>query len=190
MSQLISNQPLDADDQIAWVTTYQGAMSLQIHAMGFLELASVGARAVLEKRVAIDAITPGILYAVRHATELFLKYVIVEMHEVHGLGEALPEGHELQQLFQKHLPEIQICLDEEAQNGSHPNFDRNAWLKQLKKLISEVHQLDPDGQSARYPANREGEANLGGEMNVSVRGLELFANAATDCFTDFVCRET
>src|SRR5690554_3395109 len=81
MPLLISNQPIGPGDQIAEVTTYQGSMSYRIHAMGFLEIATVAARAAREHQTSIDAITPSIIYAIRHAVELFLKSIIEEIRE-------------------------------------------------------------------------------------------------------------
>lgn len=137
MNQLISNQSTGASDQIAEVTTYQGSISLRIHAMGFMEIASVSARAALEGRTAIDAITPSIIYAIRHATELYLKSIIAEVKETHrstvqtmdkkGVMVDIKTGHhEVLRLWSDHERLIVDVLDYEAANGEHANFDRRA----------------------------------------------------------------
>lgn len=197
MLPLISSQPIGPNDQIAEVTTYQGSMSLRIHAMGFLEIASVAARAALEHRTAIDAITPSIIYAIRHAAELFLKGIVAEVKETHRvtamvpnkqgvMGEAKTGGvHSLQELWSVHRSTIVEALDYEAGNGEHPNFDRRTWLADFAEIIDQIHRVDPDGQTLRYPTDRQGAPNLGGKMIVSVGHLERFAQRATECFSQF-----
>lgn len=185
MRQLISQQPVSPEDQIAVVTTYHGAMSLRIHAMGFLEIATVAARAALENRTAIDAITPSIIYAIRHAAELFVKHVITELSDQHGATVLAPHGHKLQDLFGGARRHIEDCLEYEAQHDEHSNFDRWKWLAEFSDIIDELHAVDPDGQTLRYPANRKGDPNLGGAMQVSVAQLEWFAHHVAECFSGF-----
>jgi hypothetical protein len=200
MLSLISSQPLDLDDQLAEVTTYQGSTSVRIHAMGFLEIASVAARAALEHRTAIDAITPSIIYAIRHAAELFLKALIAEVKETHRVSAMVPNKqgvmveaktsgvHSLQDLWDVHGSTIVEVLDYEAGYGGHPNFDRRVWLADFREIIDQVHRVDPDGQTLRYPTDRQDAPNLGRRMVVSVGHLEQFARHATECFSQFVCR--
>lgn len=185
MTPLIAAQPVNADDQIAVVTTYQGATSLRIHAMGFLEIASVAARAALERKTAIDAITPSIIYAIRHAAELFVKHVVTELAEKHRLSVPAPKGHDLQGLLTDGRAHIESCLDYEAAHDEHTHFDRRVWLADFSAIIDQLHAVDPDGQSLRYPANRKGVPNLGGTMPVSVAQLERFARHATAVFSSF-----
>lgn len=197
MMPLIQSQPIYPNDQIAEVTTYQGSMSLRIHAMGFLEIASVAARAALEGRTAIDAITPSIIYAIRHAAELFLKGIVAEVKETYGvtaivpnkhgvMGEAKTGGiHSFQKLWGMHRSTIVEVLDYEASHGKHPNFDHRRWLADFAEIIDQIHRVDPDGQTLRYPTDRQGTPNLGGKMLVSVGQLECFARHTTDCFARF-----
>lgn len=194
MVQLISNQPIGSNDQIANVTTYQGSTSLRIHAMGFLEIASVAARAALENKTAIDAITPSIIYAIRHAAELYLKAIIAEVKETHPeteggankkKGKAETGHHGLQRLWSEHQALIVEVLDYEAAHDEHTHFDRQAWLADFSAIIDQLYAVDPDGQSLRYPANQKGVPNLGGTMPVSVGQLERFARHATAVFSSF-----
>ena len=195
MRPLISSQPIDPNDQIAEVTTYQGSMSLHIHAMGFLEIARVMARAALEHQTAIDAITPSIIYAIRHAVELFLKGIVAEIKETHGataqvskagvMKDAETGHHCLQRLWSEHQGLIVEVLDYEASHDEHANFDRQAWLTGFGEIIDQIQQVDPDGQTLRYPADRKGTPKLGGKMIVSLGHLERFAQHTTECFSQF-----
>jgi len=196
MLPLISTQPVGPDDQIAVVTTYQGSTSLRIHAMGFLEIASVAARAALENKTAIDAITPSIIHCIRHAAELYLKAIISEVKETHRVTaqamnkkhvmvEADTGHHWLQRLWSEHQALIVDVLDYEAAHDEHTHFDRRAWLADFSAIIDQLHAVDPDGQSLRYPANQKGEPNLGGTMPVSLAQLERFARHATAVFSSF-----
>jgi hypothetical protein len=199
MIPLISHEAVTREDQIAEVTTYQGSLSLCIHAMGFLELSSIAARATLENKAAIDAITPSIIYGIRHATELFLKHIIEEISEKHRLVAQVPnkkgvitaartDHHWVEQLWREHRSTIVEVLEYEADLGEHANFDRRAWLAEFDEIINQVHRVDPDGQSLRYPADKSGAPNLGGKMMVSVAQLEQFACHATECFIRFTER--
>lgn len=197
--QLISHRPVAEADQVAEVTTYQGSTSLRIHAMGFLELASIAARATLEYKAAIDAVTPSIIYAIRHGTELFLKHVVLDVAETYRIAaevrdkkgtmvKARTEGHDLQRLWCEHRSTIAEVLNYEAGHGEHPSFERASWLVEFDEIVEQVHRVDPDGQSLRYPAGKSGAPNLGGRMLVSIAQLELFARHAAQCFTRFTVR--
>jgi len=196
MLPLILSQPFGPNDRIAVVTTYQGSTSLRIHAMGFLEIASVAARAALDNKTAIDAITPSIIYAIRHATELYLKAIIAEVKETHRvtaqalnkkgvMGDAEIGHHWLQRLWSDHRALIVEVLDYEAAHDEHTHFDRRAWLADFGEIIDQLHAVDPDGQSLRYPANQQGVPNLDGTMPVSIAQLERFARHATAVFSSF-----
>ncbi len=196
MVPLISHHPIAPDDQIAEVTTYQGALSLHIYARGFLELATVAAHAALDHKTAIDAITPSIIYAIRHATELFLKHMIAQIEEEHeivaevtgkngSMEEAGTNHHNLDRLWREHRSTVVDVLDYEADHAEHAGFERGAWLAEFDGIIDQVHQVDPDGQSLRYPASRRGEPNLEGRMAVSIAQLERFARHAEECFSRF-----
>lgn len=188
----ISHRSVCHGDQLATVTTYQGAMSLRIHAMGFLEIAAVAARASLEHKTAIDAIAPSIIYAVRHGTELFLKHVVAELSEAYGStpGEQNKRDthHDLQKLWDDHRSMIVRALEYEANHAEHANFDRRAWLAEFGDIIGQVHQVDPDGQSVRYPTKLNGTENLGKKMVVSIEQLKRFADHAQACFSRFTER--
>jgi hypothetical protein len=178
---LISNNAVGNDDTVAVVTTYQGSLSLRIHAVGFLEIAGIG----LRNAVVIDAVLPSILYAIRHATELFLKYVIFELSETHEHGKTCPGGHGLTKLFSDHKAMIEHALEIEAAQTA---FHYREWIQEFEAIISEVDGVDPDGQTLRYPIDRKGSANLDGTIHVSLRQVEIFARHAEACFTKFSMR--
>jgi hypothetical protein len=179
------NEPTGTSAQIAVVTTYQGATSLRVQAMGFLELAAVAASASLEHRTAIDAIATPILYAVRHATELFLKHVVTELAEKHRVAIPTPKGHGLRLLLKDGRSHIESCLDSEAAHDEHCNFERRAWLAEFETIIDQLDKVDPDGQSLRYPTNQKGAANMDGTMHIDLAQLEQFIQHTAECFREF-----
>jgi hypothetical protein len=196
MIPLISHKTVTESDQIAEISTYQGAMSFHIYAMGFLEIAQVAARAALDNRTAIDAITPSIIYSIRHATELFLKHIIMEFNESHGVAAVKPDKngvrlpakigvHGLMTLWRTHNETVVEALDYEADHDMHVNFDREAWLREFVWIIDQLHEIDSDGSTLRYPTDRYGTPNLDGKMAVSVAQLERFANQMAKCFFSF-----
>ncbi len=203
MVPLISHNSVTGGDQLAEITTYQGAMSFRIHAMGFIEIARVAAHAALENRTSIDAICPSIIYTTRHATELFLKHIIVEINEDYGVTTGDPDEdgkvlwtrifkHDLMKLWDAHKGTIIEVLGYEAEHGEHPNFDHKAWLCEFIWIIDQLHEIDPDGCSLRYPVGKDKDGmptpNLGGKMVVSMAQLERFADHAAACFERFNSR--
>lgn len=115
MVHLISKSPVDRDDQIAEITTYQWPDILYIHARGFLEIATIAAERSLKEGAGIDAVAPAIMSAIRHAAELFLKYVIAELADRHEHdAERMRQGHRVLELFRSELPNIKGALECEA----------------------------------------------------------------------------
>jgi len=182
MCNLISSSPINEGDQIAVITTYYGPMSLHIHARGFLEIAIIAGKAGLEFGVSIDSITPGVMYAIRHATELFLKYVIAELSEQHGMNIKIPMEHGMIKILHDHREDIKLAMEEESR---HSAFDYRAWMSTFEEIINQLHQVDPDGQTLRYPFNRHGTPNLGGQIQISLAQLLKFAQHVNACFDVF-----
>jgi hypothetical protein len=187
----ISHSVVNQDDQLATVTTYQGAISLRIHAIGFIELSVIGIRAAMEHKTAIDSITPSIIYAIRHGTELFLKYVIVDLankHDGRQISMQTPSGHSLLPRFIDARDKIAFDLDSEATHGEHSNFNRHEWLSHFEEIVRTLNDVDPDGQTLRYPANKKGDPNLGGTLTLSLLQVETFAISVGECFSRYAER--
>lgn len=51
------------------VSTYMGATSLHLFAMGFLEMAEISSERVVRNSCWIDAVIPAALYSYRHSVE-------------------------------------------------------------------------------------------------------------------------
>ncbi len=186
---LISPSPVTDDDQLAVVTTYQGSMSLRIHAMGFLEIAAIATRAAIENKTAIDSITPSIIYAIRHSVELFVKYLITDLAETYPEHVKKPENsHKLSKLIDDAKASIVLVLDYEAEHNEHLGFDYCEWLADLEGIVEQVNIIDPDGQTSRYPTNRKGNPNWTGEIMVSVEQLMRFVRHTSACFMSYIQR--
>ena len=185
MLHLISRSPISSDDQIAEIATYQWPDSLRIHAHGFLDIAIIAAERALKNGAAIDSLAPAIMYTIRHAAELFLKYVVAELADQHENRVSMQQGHRMLEILKSVRPNIEAALECEA---SHSAFDWRAWLDTFESVLVEVDQVDPDGQGLRYPLQRNGSPNLGGTLQVSLRQLAMFAHAMDECFMRFVER--
>ena len=182
MVDLISRSAVDGDDQIAVVTTYQGSLSLRILANGFLEIATIA----LKNGGSIDATTPAVIHAIRHAVELFLKHVISELQENHHMAPKDLNKHNMLEMFNESKDEIAIALECE---DIHSGFDRRAWLSDFEQIITKLHEVDPYGSALRYPTNLKGQPNLGGTMQVSLNQLTKFAAHTYECFAKFNMRD-
>ncbi len=183
-----------SDQQFAHITTYQGAMSYRILAMGFLEMADVAVRS----STAIDATTPAIMYAVRHAVELFVKHIGHDLRENHlqacsdfkvELGK-----HPVRPLWDKVKPTLALVLNDEAEHAAHASFDRREWIEEVENIIHEVDAIDRDGILLRFPTSKDPSTkadtpNFKGQLVVNTAQLTRFIQHVTDCFTRYTCRE-
>lgn len=186
---ILAGDVVDRNDQIACVTTYQGSFSLWALSCGFLELARAGTDLAQNGRIAVDTTVPAIIYAVRHSAELFLKHIIADFNETHRLRLESPAHHRLQDIFDGLRPSIENVLMYEREHAEHGKFDSATWLDDCAAIVAELHEIDPDGQSVRYPENLKGKANLNGQANINVTHLGRFIRRVEQCFVEFVERK-
>lgn len=95
------------------------------------------------------------MYLYRHGLELLLKELIRK--GAHYLGTTCdnPAGHNVQRLWTDSNQVVDAKrVVEAAWANTTPEL-----LVWLEASINEIHQLDPDGQTIRYPRNRAGSDN-------------------------------
>lgn len=185
---LISHVAISTNDTIAVVTTYQGEMSFEILARGFLEMAHNS----LQSSTSIDSTTAAILYALRHSAELFLKHVILDVSEngfdipsietIRTLG-----SHKLLDLWKNNKSIIEIFF--KSDSYTRELFDYRLWILNFEFILNEFEAIDKNGQTLRYPTATDGKPNLGGTTEISLGQIKLFVNFMTQCFDDYRDRD-
>jgi len=163
---IIQGTPVDNSDFIAEVPTYMGAASLRLFAMGFLEMAEISSERAVQNKCSIDAVIPATLYALRHSVELFLKYAVYDLRVVEE--DQSVSGHPVGDIFATHKPMLEIALECEPDSG----FGWRDWLRRFESLVQAVHEIDPNGQAIRYPADIKLVPNQGGGYTLSTKHLE------------------
>lgn len=184
---MISTSREASDDRFAHISTYWKPGSLETHALGFIDLAAVGAR---HSRLD-DCAAPAIMYCIRHAVELFIKHAYQELRDAHNLPPQELVGHELVKRWHQIIrPLVLAALDQESENGGHANFSRSTWLAAIDDIVKQIDAVDPDGQTTRYPRDTTGNAHMGveGTLDLNFSQLERFSIYVNDVFTQFRCR--
>ena len=77
-------------------------------------------------------------------------------------------------------PEALIACALECEPAS--GFQWREWLGRFEGLIRDVHEIDPDGQSIRYPSSLGMTPNQGGGYMISTKHLELCLSEARQVF--------
>ena len=119
-----------------------------------------------------------IAYLYRHGIELFLKKLIRHGIQLQTLREdkklkKTMVDHNLYPLWNK----VRIVLEK-----VWPNGDKND-LKNVERLIQEFHNIDPSGQSLRYPKDKTGKLTTE-QLPASV-DLKLLRNTCDGLFNFF-----
>lgn len=163
---IIQGAPVDNSDFVAEVSTYMGASSLHLFAMGFLEMAEISSERAVQNRCSIDAVIPATLYSLRHSVELLLKYVVYDLHVVEE--GASVSGHPVGDIFATHRSMLETALECEADSG----FGWRDWLRWFESVVQGVHHIDPNGQAIRYPDDVKLVPNQGGGYTLSTKHLQ------------------
>jgi len=156
-----------------------GTASLRLFAMGFLEMAEISTDRAVQNSCSIDAVIPAILYSFRHSVELFLKHVLYDLCVVDE-GTAI-NGHDVFGLFSKHKEMLELAIEYEPET----EFNWRDWLIRFETLMQSVHELDPDGQSVRYPSTRALVPNQGGGYKISTRHLALCLSSVRSMYHEY-----
>ena len=180
--QMIKSDLSNNSDLIAEVPTYMGEASIRLFAFGFLEMAEHSAGLAGNNTCSIDAVVPAILYNIRHSVELFLKYILYDLKAATDSDAIL--GHSVKRLYDDHIDTLEIALGCEPDSGFH----HNEWLTRLQAVVYAIHEVDPDGQSLRYPANGNLIANHGGGYRVSIYHIKRCIEEIKAVYSDFDLR--
>jgi hypothetical protein len=106
----------------------------------------------------------------RHSFELFVKFVV---HDLNLVDQASKEEadllgrHDVLAILERYRERIGLALECERS----PRLSRCEWLADMDRWAQAFHDVDPDGQSIRYPADRRQKPNRGGGYAVGMRHL-------------------
>ncbi len=133
--------------------------NLHTYAEGYLQAAKILLSQIFEKQLLYerDTLVHPILYSARHAIELSIKHVLTKLNECDiKTDEKQLHGHSLKELW--HLFEIQT------------QFDRRLKIivENVKPIVKQFDEADPDAQDFRYPKNVEGVQTLEGKFIVDL----------------------
>lgn len=99
----------------------------------------------------IDVLVYPIIFLYRHNIELLLKLLIKASRSFLRESTEKPEvGHRLHELWQTARPLLERCFDD-------ADWSQNSIVS---TLLGEFARMDPNGEAARYIANRKGEQHF------------------------------
>ncbi|TKX28936.1 hypothetical protein CQA38_05050 [Campylobacter sp. MIT 12-5580] len=148
---------------------------------GFYEAAKIlGERMLNEKyQASRDRLAYPFLFLYRHHLELYLKNILQKIKEFKEEGivssskGCIPDSlykelsnlqdHNLYQLFElmeKALPYVQDLKEDDLN-----------YLREIKKMIKAMHDIDKSGQKFRYPANNNGKLFFSKEQSYELKTM-------------------
>lgn len=129
---------------------WQRRLGLQGRILGFRRAAEIVHTAMLADQSMRDLDTVIFPYAAcwRHHVELQLKSLLAQLRALSDLPGGERHHHKIDQLWQEVRSFIEHFPDEKAD------------LASVGRVISQLAQLDPDGQAFRYAAQRDGRETL------------------------------
>ncbi|MCG7926279.1 MAG: hypothetical protein JAY67_12120 [Candidatus Thiodiazotropha taylori] len=136
-----------------------GAHDLRTYAEGYLQASEMLLDNIIENALAYerDTLVHPIMYSARHAIELSIKHVLVELNKTDiQTEERLLRGHGLKRLWD--------LFKQQAK------FDRRIIevIDSVDPIVNQLDQADPDAQDFRYPTNSEGSETLDGKAIVDL----------------------
>ena len=139
---------------------------MQTYAEGYLKSAQILADHVIkpEKMSDRDILVHPILYSVRHAIELSIKHVLIELNDKANVKTDinLIIGHCLKPLWE--------LFKQQA------SFDRRLvkFIEEIDPLVLHIDSADSEGQDFRYPTNINGDKTYDGRMTVDLAAVRNF----------------
>ena len=111
-----------------------------------------------------------VLYLYRHYVEASLKGILTHAKVAYELSYEVPMKHQLDELW----------LLVQTHVGAKRAGVEPAWFDRASELIAELHQVDPDSMSFRYPTDKKGARLLTPGFRVSTKRVTLaMADLAT-----------
>jgi hypothetical protein len=111
-----------------------------------------------------------VLYLYRHYVEASLKGILLEAKVAYELSYDIPMKHQLDSLWsllQTHVGAKRAAVEQ-------------VWFDRASELIAELHRVDPDSMTFRYPTDTRGARLLTPGFRVSTRQVTLaMADLAT-----------
>ncbi|TKJ37407.1 MAG: hypothetical protein CEE38_07855 [Planctomycetes bacterium B3_Pla] len=120
------------------------------------------------------------VFLYRHSVELFLKDLIWASNCLLGNGKPYPKIHNLVKLWNDLRPKIDLLWKSDGPVDSEP-LDKKQ-LRDVKKLLEEITEYDPESFSWRYPFDKEGKRTNSDIHYINVQNLYERFNQFLDNF--------
>ncbi len=132
----------------------------------------------------LDTLFFPICFNYRHFLELSLKHLIIgsekfaDVSAELGYGEKIVESVARKVMIEHSLEKLLNWLIERFEKTSGEQFDN-----ELRELIVEFHNIDPNGQIFRYPILQDGSFSLPNQSNYDVENIRLQMEKVNNYFT-------
>jgi hypothetical protein len=157
----------DQDFQFNACVGNNGWVDLSTYSDGFDEAVNILSEAVINERATMDILVYPLVFSARHRIELFIKSQLRTIgnirKELKISDETIIKTHDLKALWEHLERKYSIC-----------DTRYKPFIETCRKTILEFHQIDPKGETFRYPYNQEGIKHL---TEQSVIGLRRFINS-------------
>lgn len=162
--------PGDDDGMFNACVGENGFVDKQTYSIGFAEAVDILSSALeaMDKRANLDTLIYPICFCARHHVELFLKAQIDQIAEMRGLAPKLPgkqavsvsSTHDLGNLWTVFAS---IALATDRRYTQH--------VAEIEEFIQDIAQIDPTGQTFRYPTDTESVKHLVATPVINVPSL-------------------
>ena len=129
-----------------------GPYSYRDYADGFFEAGHAIFKRVNKKGLYVDIAIYPLAYCYRHGVELYLKSLILRSSAALGVDGSIRKNHT--------LPEQWKAFRELAEKLDPKIFEPTIELEIAEDIVLEISQIDPTGQTFRYPVSTKGTLHL------------------------------
>lgn len=124
-------------------------------------------RALLESRRSPDTMLYPIVFLFRHAVELSLKQLAVDLSFYAGIDYRPPKNHDVAKLWKRVVKLVPDCIIDRYPSSEWGNVD----IADVDAIITELVDFDPGGVSFRYAADEHGRHEHPALPTVSYKAL-------------------
>ena len=139
---------------------------LHLYAVGFLEGAETLLEVVRSTGQNQDVLVYPIVYCLRHSMELLLKQVIRAGRRLVDEPGDFPDGHRLNVLWNTCKPVLKKV------------WPTDSAYRTVESVITRLCELDPEGESFRYPVSTKRQGARTMTLDPDLRNLDLGAFVA------------
>lgn len=137
------------------------------YVVGFLDAARHLAEQLEAGHLGVDVVIYPALYLLRHGLELGFKALLSTYHYELENEDRSSHGHSLASLWKQLEPQ----LDPPSYASDHGQYFAPEAVQYIGGLVKAIHDVDPDGEAARYDVNLDDTPTLVGVKRVNLSVL-------------------